>query len=68
MDEKSRINFPDRQFRIFKNNKKIFWKNSVHEVLYGWKEMSNLPDILFLRHEKTFDKQLSQNEFYASHF
>jgi glycosyltransferase involved in cell wall biosynthesis len=68
IDEQSRINFPDRQFRIFKNNGKIFWKNSVHEVLYGWRIVSNLPEQLFLIHRKSIEKQLSQNEFYDKHF
>ena len=68
IDDKFRINFPDRQFRIFKNNGKIFWKNPVHEVLYGWRIVSNLPEQLFLIHNKTFDKQLSQNEFYDKNF
>ena len=68
IDDKMRINFPDRQFRIFKNNGKIFWKNSVHEVLDGWRIVSNLPESLFLMHRKSIDKQMSQNEFYARNF
>ena len=68
IDEKMRINFPDRQFRIFKNNGKIFWKNAVHEVLDGWRIVSNLPESLFLIHPKSIDKQMSQNEFYAQNF
>lgn len=68
IDDKSRINFPDRQFRIFKNNGKIFWKNPVHEVLDGWRIVSNLPESLFLMHVKSIDKQMSQNEFYAQNF
>jgi glycosyltransferase involved in cell wall biosynthesis len=68
IDDKSRINFPDKQFRVFKNNGNIFWKNAVHEVLYGWRIVSNLPEQLFLIHNKSFEKQLSQNEFYAQNF
>lgn len=67
-DAQSRINFPDRQYRLFKNNDKIFWKNKVHEVLYGWRIVSNLPEDMTLIHTKTFDKQVSQNEFYAKNF
>ena len=67
-DEKYRINYPDRQYRLFKNNGKIFWKNKVHEVLYGWRIVANLPDAMSLMHTKTFMKQKLQNIFYAENF
>ena len=34
------VNFPDYQWRIWKNNPEIKWKNKVHEVLEGYKIMS----------------------------
>jgi predicted RecA/RadA family phage recombinase len=43
MNEEGYINFPDYQARIIKNNKKIFWKNKVHEVLYGNKNFTEVP-------------------------
>jgi hypothetical protein len=60
------VNFPDYQARIIKNNKKIFWKNKVHEVLYGNKNFTEMPkDYDFcLIHKKTFEKQKKQNDFY----
>jgi glycosyltransferase involved in cell wall biosynthesis len=60
------INFPDYQPRIIKNNKKIFWKNKVHEVLYGNKNFTEIPKEynLSLIHKKNFEKQKKQNEFY----
>lgn len=62
------VNFPDYQARIIKNNKKIFWKNKVHEVLYGNKNFTEMPtDYGFcLIHKKTFEKQKKQNDFYET--
>ncbi|WP_292009518.1 glycosyltransferase [Chryseobacterium sp.] len=66
IDEKGYINFPDYQARIIKNNKKIFWKNKVHEVLYGNKNFTEIPKDykMSLIHIKNFEKQKKQNEFY----
>ena len=60
------INFPDPQFRIYRNNGKIKWKNKVHEVLEGYKTISHLPteEEWCLIHEKNINRQESQNEFY----
>jgi glycosyltransferase involved in cell wall biosynthesis len=60
------INFPDPQFRIYRNNGKIKWKNKVHEVLEGYKTISHLPteEEWCLIHEKTINRQEKQNEFY----
>ncbi|UTX46908.1 glycosyltransferase [Chryseobacterium sp. MA9] len=62
------INFPDYQARIIKNNKKIFWKNKVHEVLYGNKNFTEIPKKyeLSLIHKKNFEKQQKQNSFYET--
>jgi len=62
------INFPDPQFRIYKNNGKIKWKNKVHEVLEGYKTISHLPteEEWCLIHEKTIKRQEKQNELYES--
>ncbi|WP_419869668.1 glycosyltransferase [Chryseobacterium sp. CT-SW4] len=66
VNEKGYINFPDYQARIIKNNKKIFWKNKVHEVLYGNKNFTEMPrDYKWsLVHIKNFEKQKKQNDFY----
>jgi len=60
------INFPDPQFRIYKNNGKIKWKNKVHEVLDGYKTISHLPTDKewCLIHEKTIKRQETQNAYY----
>ena len=60
------INFPDYQWRIYKNNSKIVWINKVHERLSGFKTYAALPDHMeyCLLHHKTIDRQENQNNFY----
>jgi len=60
------INFPDPQFRVYRNNGKIKWKNKVHEVLEGYKTISHLPteEEWCLIHKKTIKRQENQNQFY----
>ena len=66
VDDKGRVNFPDYQWRIYKNNPKIKWKNKVHEVLEGYDRYSELPpnETLCLIHDKTIEKQEKQNNYY----
>jgi len=66
MNKDNWINFPDYQYRIYKNNGKIKWKNKVHEVLEGYKTISTLPQDRewCLLHEKTIEKQEHQNNYY----
>jgi len=66
VNNKGWVNFPDFQWRIYKNNKKIKWVNRVHEVLEGYRTMSYLPteEQWCLRHDKTIDKQEKQNNYY----
>jgi hypothetical protein len=66
VDEKGWVNFPDYQWRIYKNNGKIKWKNKVHEVLEGYKTLTALPteEIYCLIHEKTIERQEKQNSYY----
>jgi hypothetical protein len=60
------INFPDYQWRIYKNDSKIVWVNKVHERLSGFKTYAALPEYVeyCLLHHKTIDRQETQNEFY----
>jgi glycosyltransferase involved in cell wall biosynthesis len=64
--EDNRINFPDYQWRIYKNNSSIKWINKVHERLDGFKKYAPLPaeDEFCLLHPKTIERQEKQNEFY----
>lgn len=66
VDEKGRINYPDKQSRIFKNNKKISWLRPVHEILVGYTQHATLPLNYFIIHKKHINKQRLQNEFYNS--
>lgn len=60
------VNWPDYQWRIYRRDESITWKNPVHEVLTGYKTITQLPAVadLSLVHEKTIDRQERQNEFY----
>ena len=66
VNDKGWINFPDYQWRIYKNTPEIKWENKVHEVLKGHKTISNLPESSqwCLIHNKTIDRQVKQNEYY----
>ena len=66
VNEKGWVNFPDLQWRIYKNDSKIKWVNKVHEVLVGYERYSELPrnETLCLIHEKTIEKQEKQNNYY----
>ena len=66
VNEKGWVNFPDYQWRIYKNDPKIFWVNKVHEVLTGFDTMSELPPLeeYCLLHDKTIERQEKQNQFY----
>lgn len=64
--EGDRINFPDYQWRIYKNTPSIKWVNKVHERLDGFKTYAALPaqDEFCLVHAKNIKKQEKQNQFY----
>jgi GT2 family glycosyltransferase len=62
------VNWPDRQWRIYKNTTDIKWKNKLHEVLDGYKTMAQLPayEDLSLYHPKTIERQERQNNYYST--
>jgi len=67
VDDKGRVNFPDYQTRLYKNDPtKIKWKNKVHEVIEGHKTYAALPaeEDYCLIHSKEIERQEKQNEFY----
>ena len=66
VDEKGWVNWPDFQYRIYKNSDDINWKNKVHEVLDGFRTISHLPmdEDLALYHPKEIERQEKQNEYY----
>lgn len=67
VNEKGWINWPDEQWRIYKNKSEIKWVNKVHERLDGYKVWTHLPIIeeFALYHPKSIDKQEKQNELYS---
>jgi hypothetical protein len=68
-DELGRINYPDYQWRIYKNNGKIKWINPVHEQLTGFETYAELPSDIndfSLFHNKTIERQEKQNQFYST--
>lgn len=66
VNEKGWVNFPDYQWRIYRNDPSIKWKNKVHEVLEGFKTSTLLPaeEAYCLYHPKTIDRQEKQNNYY----
>jgi glycosyltransferase involved in cell wall biosynthesis len=68
VDHEGRVNFPDYQCRIFKNIKRIKWKNKVHEVLTGYKTESQLPanEEFCIYHPKSIERQEKQNKLYQT--
>jgi len=66
VNEKGWVNWPDYQWRVYKNISNINWKNKVHEVLDGFKQYSVLPESTdyALYHPKTIERQKKQNEYY----
>jgi hypothetical protein len=66
VDEKGWINYPDYQWRIWKNKSEIKWINKVHERLEGFKTYVTLPpqEEFSLYHPKTIEKQEKQNNYY----
>ena len=66
VNEQGWVNFPDPQWRIYKNSESIRWENKVHEKLVGYDTISNLPwmEELSLYHPKDIDRQERQNEYY----
>ena len=66
VDAEKRINWPDYQWRIWKNIPNIKWINKVHEHLSGFDSYSHLPDIveMSLYHPKTIERQETQNNYY----
>tara|TARA_R100000030_G_scaffold100215_2_gene92748 strand:+ start:1869 stop:2492 length:624 start_codon:yes stop_codon:yes gene_type:complete len=66
VNEKGWVNWPDMQYRIYRNSDNIKWTNKVHEVLDGFRTLSHLPmqEELALYHPKEIERQEKQNEYY----
>jgi len=68
VDDEGRVNWPDYQWRIWKNKPEIKWINKVHEKLDGFETYAPLPALteLSLLHPKTIGRQEKQNEYYST--
>jgi hypothetical protein len=66
-NEKGWVQWPDNQWRIYKNIPEIKWKNKLHEVLDGYNTYANLPELeeYALYHYKHISRQEQQNNFYS---
>jgi glycosyltransferase involved in cell wall biosynthesis len=68
VDDKGWVNFPDYQWRIWRNKNSIKWINKVHERLDGFQEYSVLPqsEEYCLFHPKDIARQEKQNLLYQT--
>jgi len=66
IDAHNRVNWPDYQWRIYKNVPNIKWENKVHERLTGFTTYAVIPadEFFALNHIKSIEKQEKQNNFY----
>jgi hypothetical protein len=66
VNEEGWINWPDYQWRIYKNASHVKWINKVHERIDGHKIWTHLPMIpeFALYHPKTIERQIRQNNYY----
>jgi hypothetical protein len=66
VNEKGWVNWPDYQWRIYRNEPSIKWINKVHERLEGFKQYATLPmeEEFALYHSKEIKRQEKQNAYY----
>jgi len=66
VNEEGWVNYPDYQWRIWKNKPEIKWINKVHERLEGFKTYVILPpqEEFSLYHPKDIERQEKQNNYY----
>lgn len=66
VNEEGWVNFPDYQWRIYRNCPEVKWVNKVHERLEGFKSYAALEakEYYNLYHPKTISKQEKQNNYY----
>jgi len=60
------VNWPDFQWRVYRNTPEIKWVSKVHERLEGFKTYTTLPmeEDYSLYHPKTIERQERQNNYY----
>ena len=68
VDGNGRVNWPDAQKRIYKNDPKIRWSgHQVHGMVSGYETYATLPfeEAFSITHNKTIDRQENQNDRYT---
>ena len=67
VNDKGWVNWPDYQWRVWRNVPEIKWINKVHEKLDGYNTYAPLPDNInfSLKHPKDIKRQEKQNEYYS---
>ena len=67
VNNKGWVNWPDYQWRIWKNKPEIKWVNKVHEKLEGFLQYAPLPmeEGFALNHPKDIKRQERQNDYYS---
>ena len=60
------VNWPDYQWRLYKNKPDIKWQGKVHEKPVGFKSYAYLPasHLFALTHNKDIERQRKQNNYY----
>lgn len=68
VNEEGWVNWPDYQWRLWKNKPEIKWINKVHERLDGFKTFAPFPPdpAYALMHVKDIKRQEKQNELYEN--
>lgn len=66
VNERGWVNWPDFQWRVWKNKPEIKWVNKVHERLEGFRTYATLPteEQWALYHPKDIKRQEKQNKYY----
>jgi len=66
VNDKGWVNYPDWQWRVYRNVPHIQWVNKVHERLDGFKTYTTLPmdEEYCLYHKKQIERQEKQNARY----
>lgn len=65
-DLSHRVNYPDRQLRLYRNSPEIYFVGKVHETLCSVRELGQIPESCFIIHTKTLAAQIKANKLYAS--
>ena len=66
VDSEGRVNWPDMQWRLYRNDPRIKWHGEVHEKIIGHATHVVLPieEDFALIHNKTIERQERQNSYY----